>query len=168
MSLAAFIASQRTEHRVPHAVACRALQVSESWFYKWRDRPPTPGQQRRAELDAKVAEVFGDSGGTPGTYGSPRVWAELVELGWTVSEKTVAARLPALRISAGCDSGEWVPVGLAGVEQDSDAVVGEAAEAEPDPLDALDQVVRGLGGTVRDVGVVPGHDLVVPAGQGAA
>jgi hypothetical protein len=39
MNLAAFIASQRTEHRVPHAVTCRAPDVNESWFYKWRDRP---------------------------------------------------------------------------------------------------------------------------------
>lgn len=93
MSLAAFIASQRTEHRVPHAVACRALDVSESWFYKWRDRPPTPAQQRRAALDAKVKEIFDDSGGEPGTYGSPRVHAELRDLGWVVSEKTVAASM---------------------------------------------------------------------------
>jgi putative transposase len=71
VSLAAFIASRRTDHRVPHAVACRALDVSESWFYKWRDRQPTPAQQRRAALDAKVKEIFEASGGNPGTYGSP-------------------------------------------------------------------------------------------------
>lgn len=93
MSLAAFIASQRTEHRVPHAVACRALDVSESWFYKWRDRKPTPAEQRRAALDAKVAEIFADSGGEAGTYGSPRIHAELRDLGWKVTEKTVAASM---------------------------------------------------------------------------
>ena len=93
MSLAAFIASQRTEHRVPHAVACRAMDVSESWFYKWRDREPTVRQRRRAALDAKVAEIFADSGGEPGTYGSPRVHAELRDLGWKVTEKTVAASM---------------------------------------------------------------------------
>lgn len=93
MSLASFIASQRTEHRVPHAVACRALDVSESWFYKWRGRPPTPAQRRRAELDAKVKEVFEDSGGEPCTYGSPRIHAELRDQGWVVSEKTVAASM---------------------------------------------------------------------------
>jgi putative transposase len=93
MSLAAFIASQRTDHRVPHAAACRALDVSESWFYKWRDREPTPAQRRRTELDAKVKEIFEDSGGEPGTYGSPRIHAELRDLGWVVSEKTVAASM---------------------------------------------------------------------------
>jgi putative transposase len=93
MSLASFIVSQRIEDRVPHAVACRALDVSESWFYKWRDRPPTPAEQRRAALDAKVHEIFEDSGGEPGTYGSPRIHAELRELGWKVTEKTVAASM---------------------------------------------------------------------------
>lgn len=93
MSLASFVAAQRTDHGVPHAVACRALNVSESWFYKWRDRPPTPRQARRAELDAAVRAVFAASGGTPETYGSPRVHAELVEAGWTVSENTVAASM---------------------------------------------------------------------------
>ena len=34
VSVARFIADQRTSHRVPHAVSCRLLGVSESWFYK--------------------------------------------------------------------------------------------------------------------------------------
>jgi hypothetical protein len=78
MSVASFIAFQGTEHRVPHALTCRTLEVSESWFYKWRDRPPTRRQARRAELDAAVKASFEESGGTPGTYGSPgcsRTWS---------------------------------------------------------------------------------------------
>lgn len=93
MSVASFIASQRTEHGVPHATCCRWLGVSESWFYKWNNRPPTPRQLRRAELDAAVKESFDNSGGTPGTYGSPRVWEDLVADGWRVSKKTVAASM---------------------------------------------------------------------------
>jgi hypothetical protein len=87
VSVAAFIGSQRTEHGVPHAVACRALGVSESWFYKWRDRLPTPRQQRRERLADAVRAVFDASGGT---YGSPRVTLELRAAGWRVSENTVA------------------------------------------------------------------------------
>jgi len=93
MSVASFIASQRTEHRVPHAKCCRWLEVSESWFYKWHDREPTARQQRRAELDVAVRASFEDSGGTPGTYGSPRVHADLLQAGWTVSVNTVAASM---------------------------------------------------------------------------
>ena len=70
MSVASFIASQRAEHSVPHAISCRALGVSESWFYKWHDRAPTPRQLRRATLDKAVREAFEASGAT---YGSPRV-----------------------------------------------------------------------------------------------
>jgi transposase InsO family protein len=67
--------------------------VSQSWFYKWRDRQPTPRQQRRVALDAAVKVSFDDSGGTPGTYGSPRVFADLAEAGWEVSVNTVAASM---------------------------------------------------------------------------
>jgi putative transposase len=70
------IVACRTELQIPVAVACRALDVSESWFYKHRDRPPTATVQRRAELDSAIAEVFTSE---DGEYGSPRVHAELVE-----------------------------------------------------------------------------------------
>jgi len=93
VSVARFIASQRTEYRVPHAKCCRWLGVSESWFYKWHDRPPTAREQRRAALDEAVKASFDDSGGTPGTYGSPRVFTDLVEAGWKVSVNTVAASM---------------------------------------------------------------------------
>jgi putative transposase len=35
VSVARFIADQRTFYRVPHAVCCAILGVSISWFYKW-------------------------------------------------------------------------------------------------------------------------------------
>ena len=90
MSVSAHIAAQRTEHGVPHAVSCRALGVAESTFYKWLHRPPTPAQQRRAEVDAAVRERFDASGGT---YGSPRVRAQLRRDGVAVSKKTVEASM---------------------------------------------------------------------------
>ena len=90
MTVASFIASQRTVHGVPHAVACRAMEVPSSTFYKWRDRPPTRRQVRRAAVDVAVKASFDDSGGNPGTYGSPRVSADLVEDGFKVSVNTVA------------------------------------------------------------------------------
>lgn len=90
MSVASFVAAQRTEHGVPHVISCRALEVSESWFYKWRDRPPTPRQQRRGQLDAAVKASFEDS---DGDYGSPRVLEDLCEWGWKVSKKSVEASM---------------------------------------------------------------------------
>lgn len=96
MSVAAFISSQRTEHGVPHAVSCRALGVSGSWFYKWRDRPPTARQRRRAELADAVRAIFDASGGT---YGSPRVTQDLWAAGWQVSENTVAKLMAELGLA---------------------------------------------------------------------
>ena len=86
MTVASFVVTQRTDHDVPHAIGCRALDVSESWFYKWRDRPPTARQARRADIDAKVKAAFEASGGT---YGSPRILDELRDAGEAVSKKTV-------------------------------------------------------------------------------
>ena len=62
MSVARFIADQRTMHRVPHAVTCAILGVSVSWFYKWVHREPTPTEVRRGELDTAVKAAFEASG----------------------------------------------------------------------------------------------------------
>ena len=58
MTVASSIVSQRAEYRVPHATSCRALGVCESWFYKWRDRPPTPRRARRRRIDEAVKTSF--------------------------------------------------------------------------------------------------------------
>lgn len=90
MTVASFVAAQRTDHGVAHVISCRALGVSPSWFYKWRDRSPTPRQQRRAVLDVAVKHSFDAS---EGRYGSPRVLADLVDDGWRVSKKSVEASM---------------------------------------------------------------------------
>ena len=48
MSLAAFIAAQRARYGVPHAVACRALGVSQAWLYKWLHADVSLRRKRRA------------------------------------------------------------------------------------------------------------------------
>src|SRR6478736_4367817 len=85
--MAALIVSQRVEHGIPHAVSCRALGVSQAWVYKWRKGNQSPRQRRRAELAGLIRKLFGDH---HGSYGSPRITADLRELGWRVSENTVA------------------------------------------------------------------------------
>jgi putative transposase len=96
VSVARFISSQRAEHGVPHAVSCRALGLSESWYYKWRDRPPTPRQTRRATLAERIRELFDASGGT---YGSPRITLDLWAEGWQVSVNTVAKLMAELGLA---------------------------------------------------------------------
>jgi putative transposase len=86
--VAAFIAAQRAEHGVPVAIACRALGLSPAWFYKWRDGDVSLRRARRRALADLVATLFARY---RGRYGSPRIAAELRELGWRVSQNTVAA-----------------------------------------------------------------------------
>lgn len=72
---------------------CELLEVSRSGFYKWRKSRqvgPTPAQQRRADLDTKVAAFHRAS---DGVYGAPRILADLRADGERVSRKTVAASL---------------------------------------------------------------------------
>lgn len=95
--MTARIAAERADHQIPYAVSCRALEVSESWFYKHKDRPPTPAQARRGDLDKAIRRVFKAH---DGTYGSPRVVDELRDEGWTVGENTVAARMRVLGLAA--------------------------------------------------------------------
>lgn len=90
MSVVSFVAAQRTVHRVPHAVTCRLIGVSESWFYKWRGKDLTARQRRRDALDRAVKGFFDASGGT---YGSPRILDDLKEAGWRVSKKSVEASM---------------------------------------------------------------------------
>jgi putative transposase len=85
--VAAFIASQREQHGVPQAVSCRALGVSQAWFYKWKDGELPPRAARRQRLKAEVARLFA---AREGKDGAPRITAALREAGWRVSENTVA------------------------------------------------------------------------------
>ncbi|MFF3062557.1 hypothetical protein [Streptomyces sp. NPDC057909] len=35
-TLVGVISDCRTEDKIPHTMACRALGVSPAWYYKWR------------------------------------------------------------------------------------------------------------------------------------
>ena len=88
--MAAFIVSQREAHGVPCAVSCRALGVSQSWFYRWKPGMLPPSARHREELDAEVAARFA---ARRGRDGAPRITAALRDAGWRVSGKTVAASM---------------------------------------------------------------------------
>jgi putative transposase len=99
--VAAFIASQREQHGIPHAVCCRALGVSQAWYYKWlrhsRGGTLPPRAARRERLKAEVARLFGLH---EGKCGSPRITADLTGAGWKVSENTVAKVMREQRLAA--------------------------------------------------------------------
>jgi len=95
--VATFIAAQRADHRVPYATACRALGVSQPWFYKWRHGDPSPANARRKQLKVEIRRLFAAH---RGTYGSPRITADLRGEDWRVSENTVAALMRELGLAA--------------------------------------------------------------------
>src|SRR5438034_1156788 len=69
------------------AVMCDVLGVSRGGYYDRLRRPPSARAARRAELAAHVADAHAAS---RGTYGSPRVHAELRARGVACCENTVA------------------------------------------------------------------------------
>ena len=69
-------------------MSCRALGVSPGWFFKWRRGDASLRRKRRAALAALIRYLFDKH---HGSYGSPRITADLQDLGWRVSKNTVAA-----------------------------------------------------------------------------
>jgi transposase InsO family protein len=55
-------------------VACRVLGISASGFHEWRGRRPSPRQVADEQLTAMIIQIHERS---RGSYGSPRVHAEL-------------------------------------------------------------------------------------------
>ena len=66
---------------------CRLLAVSRSGYYAWLTRPASARALADEVLDAQIADVHAAS---RGTYGAPRVHAELAHLGVHVGRKRVA------------------------------------------------------------------------------
>jgi putative transposase len=71
----------------PIAALCRVLGVSASGYYAWRGRPPSKRARANAALKSRIEEIHGRS---RGTYGSPRIHAELLAEGERVGRKRVA------------------------------------------------------------------------------
>ena len=59
------------------AMMCRVLDVSRSGYYAWLKREPSARAQANAALVETIRKIHEES---DGTYGAPRVHAELVEL----------------------------------------------------------------------------------------
>jgi putative transposase len=66
---------------------CRALKVSKSGFYGWRDRAPSTRAQADALLSEMIVRIHTDS---HETYGAPRIHIELRALGVRCARKRVA------------------------------------------------------------------------------
>jgi hypothetical protein len=67
----------------PVRVICRALDVSASGYYAWRDRPESPRKAENRRLLGDIQRLYHEH---RERYGSPRIHIALGEEGWTVSQ----------------------------------------------------------------------------------
>jgi transposase InsO family protein len=79
------IDAERARHSVVRL--CRVLGVSPSGYYAWRARPPAARTRANVALTERIRGIHA---GSRGTYGAPRVHAELRAIGQPASRKRVA------------------------------------------------------------------------------
>jgi len=88
------VSAHRAEHRV--ATMCRVLGVSPSGYYAWCKRPASARAQEDQRLLRKIRTAHAAS---QGTYGVPRIHADLREDGVRVGRKRVARLMRAAGIA---------------------------------------------------------------------
>lgn len=81
------------------ALMCRVYGVTRAGYYAWCSRSPSARAQENASLIQQIKQVHQAS---RGTYGSPRVYQRLRELGVSVGENRVAKLMHRL-----CIKGRW-------------------------------------------------------------
>lgn len=96
MSCYRFIAAEAAPH--PVALSGRVLGVSRSGYYAWRGRRESARAQADARLRERIAAIHQTS---CGTYGSPRVHAELRATGERCGRRRVARLMRQARLR-GC------------------------------------------------------------------
>jgi putative transposase len=79
------IAAKSAQH--PVSLLCSVLGVGRAGYYAWKDRPISPRARRDRELIALIGQIHD---GSEGSYGWPRIHAELRRRGVRVSRKRVA------------------------------------------------------------------------------
>lgn len=84
---------------IPVALMCRVYGVTRAGYYAWRSRGPSSRAQQNESLAGQIRQVHQAS---RGTYGSPRVYQRLRELGVSVGENRVARLMSRLGIK-----GRW-------------------------------------------------------------
>ena len=78
---------ERRRSRYPVRMMCQLLNVSRSGYYAWRDRPESDRAKTDRTLMPKIKRIHEAS---QGTYGSPRVRAELIDEGVHIGRRKVA------------------------------------------------------------------------------
>ena len=85
------------------ATLCHVLQVSESGYHAWKERQPSKRARQDATLSERIQALHARS---KGTYGVPRIHAQLAAEGLHVGRKRVARLMRASGL-AGVSRRKW-------------------------------------------------------------
>lgn len=80
-----FIHAEKANY--PIRILCRVLEVSSSGYYRWRRAEPSEHSNQDQRLSVEIRAIHSES---RGTYGSPRVHAELQAKGFEIGRNRVA------------------------------------------------------------------------------
>ena len=94
MTVFRFVEHEKAD--LPVTTMCRMLGVSPSGYWAWQGRPPSARSLADAELTGRIRQAHQLS---RGTYGSPRVHAELAATGQPCGRKRVARLMRAAGIA---------------------------------------------------------------------
>jgi transposase InsO family protein len=83
--------------QIPLSFICTHFGASRSGYYEWQGRTEPATFVKKQEVCAAIKTIFTDS---EGTYGSPRVYQELKDIGFQVSENTVAKYMVEMGLDA--------------------------------------------------------------------
>ena len=111
---------------------CRVLEISESGYYRWRQRQPSRRSQQNEKL---LASIRGIMVASQWSYGAPRVAAQLCRNGVKVSVNRVARLMRVAGLSASVPK-KYVPSTRGGARAHGieDRVNRQYGVAEPDQL----------------------------------
>ena len=76
---------------------CKSLNVSTSSYYRWRHEPIGKRQQSDADLDNAITTVFNEH---KSRYGSVRIYEQLKDNGWKITQPRVSRRMKLLGLQA--------------------------------------------------------------------
>jgi putative transposase len=87
---------QAEKANFPVTVLCRVLEVSSSGFYRWLHAQPSERQTTNEQLKIEIKSIHRES---RGTYGSPRIHAELHARGIEIGRNRVARLMAELGVT---------------------------------------------------------------------
>jgi putative transposase len=128
------IEAKKAQH--PVSRLCSLLGVSRAGYYAWKDRPASARERRDEELTALIRQVHAES---EGSYGWPRMHAELRHRGVRVSRKRVARLMRQAGLSGLITRRRGkTTIRVPGVRPAPDLVGRDFAAASPNRLWAAD------------------------------